>query len=147
VEPFGTARGLSALFMGVVLLPLAGSVSAIFVGARLASHDHPGLAVSTLSASAMQIPLFVTPLLVFAAFWRGTPLTLAFTISELIAIALAVFIAAQLAGDGRSNWLQGAQLLGVYAVLAKMVAQSFLTLTMVQPSLSARASASSAPAL
>ena len=34
-----------------------------------------------------------------------------------MALGLAVFIAVQLAGDGRSTWLQGAQLLGVYAVL------------------------------
>jgi Ca2+:H+ antiporter len=41
-----------------------------------------------------------------------------FTTPEVIAIVLSVAIAGQIAGDGESNWLEGAQLLSVYAILA-----------------------------
>jgi len=35
-----------------------------------------------------------------------------------VAVTLATLIVSVIAGDGRSNWLEGAQLLGVYVILA-----------------------------
>jgi len=44
---------------------------------------------------------------------------LAFTFAGLVlAVLLSVLITGQVAGDGRSDWLKGAQLLAVYLVLA-----------------------------
>jgi Ca2+:H+ antiporter len=37
---------------------------------------------------------------------------------EVIAVTLATLIVSLIAADGRSNWLEGAQLLGVYVILA-----------------------------
>ena len=36
----------------------------------------------------------------------------------MVAVGLAILITGQIAGDGRSNWLEGAQLLVVYSILA-----------------------------
>jgi Ca2+:H+ antiporter len=36
----------------------------------------------------------------------------------VLSILLAVLITAQVSADGRSDWLRGVQLLGVYAILA-----------------------------
>ena len=94
----GNSLGLSPLFMGVVLIPLAGSVSEVLVGMRLARRNQFGLAVTTLSAAAMQVALLVTPVLVLAGLLLGTPLSLAFGLQEVISLGLAVFIAVQLAG-------------------------------------------------
>ena len=65
----------------------------------------------------MQIAFFVAPVLVFASYAFGKPLDLEFTIPEVAAVLVAVGITAQIAGDGESIWLEGAQLLAVYAVL------------------------------
>jgi Ca2+:H+ antiporter len=37
---------------------------------------------------------------------------------ELIALIAGVFITALVSGDGESNWLEGAELLAVYFILA-----------------------------
>jgi Ca2+:H+ antiporter len=43
---------------------------------------------------------------------------LVFTVAEVLAVVLAVAITTQVAGDGESHWLEGAQLLAVYLILA-----------------------------
>jgi Ca2+:H+ antiporter len=43
---------------------------------------------------------------------------LAFPVGLVVTILLSVLITGQIAGDGRSDWLKGAQLLVVYLVLA-----------------------------
>ncbi len=58
------------------------------------------------------------PLLVFASHMMGTPITLEFTIPELAAIVLAVATVVLISGDGECNWIEGAQLLSVYVILA-----------------------------
>ncbi len=68
--------------------------------------------------SSLQIALFVAPLLVFISLLLGNPLTLVFSQFEILALFAAVLIAAFVAADGQSNWLEGAQLLTVYVILA-----------------------------
>jgi len=48
----------------------------------------------------------------------GNPMTLEFNHPELIAMTAASIIAALVAIDGRSNWLEGSMLLAVYGILA-----------------------------
>jgi len=61
----------------------------------------------------------VAPLLVFASYWIGPrPMDLVFTPAEVLAVFVAVLITGQIASDGESNWLEGAQLLAVYLILA-----------------------------
>jgi Ca2+:H+ antiporter len=43
---------------------------------------------------------------------------LLFTTLEIVAVLLGVFIARMVAEDGESNWLEGAMLLMIYAILA-----------------------------
>ena len=47
----------------------------------------------------------------------GNPLTLIFNQFELLALIAAVVITALVSSDGESNWLEGATLLAVYAIL------------------------------
>jgi Ca2+:H+ antiporter len=65
----------------------------------------------------LQIALFVAPVLVFISLLMGNPLTLIFNQFELIAMIAGVLIAALVSSDGESNWLEGAELLGVYVIL------------------------------
>jgi Ca2+:H+ antiporter len=75
------------------------------------------LSLAISLGSSLQIALFVAPLLVFISLILGNPLTLTFNTFELIALFAAVLIAAFIALDGESNWLEGAQLLGVYIII------------------------------
>ena len=76
------------------------------------------LSLSIATGSSLQIALFVAPVLVFLSLPLGNPLTLEFNNFELIALTASGAIAAFIAVDGRSNWLEGAMLLAVYVILA-----------------------------
>jgi Ca2+:H+ antiporter len=66
----------------------------------------------------LQIALFVAPVLVFLSlFLSPEPLLLVFNEFELITLVAASLIAAFIAQDGESNWLEGAMLLAVYAIV------------------------------
>ncbi len=66
----------------------------------------------------MQIALFVAPVLVLLAVPLGQPMTLEFSHLEVLGLGIGVGATTLIALDGESNWLEGAMLLGVYAVLA-----------------------------
>jgi Ca2+:H+ antiporter len=66
-----------------------------------------GIAVS----SSLQIGLLVTPVLVIAGWAIGQPMTLFFENFETVVLFSSVLIVNYLIQDGRSNWLEGVQLL------------------------------------
>jgi Ca2+:H+ antiporter len=60
----------------------------------------------------------VAPLLVLLSYAVSpTPMDLAFSGGLVVAVLLSVLITGQVAGDGRSDWLKGVQLLAVYLIL------------------------------
>lgn len=118
VEPFGESLGLSSLFIGVVIMPLAGAISEIIVGVRTARKNKLDLSLSIASNSVMQMALFVAPLLAFLSLLASQEMTLYFNLFEVIGLVIAVFAAIVIASDSVSNWLEGAQLLALYLILA-----------------------------
>jgi len=60
----------------------------------------------------------VAPVLVLASQFLGpAPMDLAFSPGLVLTVLLSVLITSQVAGDGRSDWLKGVQLLAVYTIL------------------------------
>lgn len=118
VDPFGKALGLTYLFVGIVILPVVGAISEIVSCVRLARNNMVDLAISIPLNGAMQMSLFVVPLLVFLSACAGAPLTLSFALAEVIAVAITVVLAAYIAIDGLTSWLEGAQLLALWGILA-----------------------------
>jgi Ca2+:H+ antiporter len=68
--------------------------------------------------SSTQVAMFVAPLLVFISLAVGHPMDFIFTTFEVAAVGLSTLIVALISLDGRSNWLEGAQLLGAYSIMA-----------------------------
>jgi Ca2+:H+ antiporter len=67
----------------------------------------------------VQVALFVAPVLILASHFLGpAPMDLAFRPGLVLMAVLSVLVTAQIAGDGRSDWLKGTQLLVAYFVLA-----------------------------
>lgn len=110
--------GLSEFFVGIILVPLIGNVAEHLVAVQVALKNQMDLSLSIALGSSLQIALLVAPLLVFLSLLLGNPVTLEFNHPELIAMVATSIIAALVAIDGRSNWLEGAMLLAVYLVLA-----------------------------
>jgi Ca2+:H+ antiporter len=117
VEPVVTQLGVTEFFLGIILVPIVGNVAEHLVGVQAALKNRMELSLAISLGSSLQIALFVAPLLVFASLLMGNPLTLIFNQFELIALVGGALIAALVALDGESNWLEGAQLLVVYAII------------------------------
>jgi Ca2+:H+ antiporter len=125
LEPAVASLGISEFFIGIILIPLIGNLAEHVVGVTLAYKNKMDFSLITSLGSATQIALFAVPVLVFFGLIVGHPVTLVFTPLEVVAVAVGVFIAGYIALDGRSNWVEGLQLISVYAILA--IAFFFLT--------------------
>lgn len=110
--------GISEFFIGIIVVPLVGNVAEHAVAVQTAYKNKMELSMAVSLGSSLQIALFVAPLLVFLSLLMGHPLTLVFNPFEIVALFVGVLIAALVAQDGESNWLEGAQLLTLYVILA-----------------------------
>ncbi len=118
VEPVAHSIGLSPFFVGIIIVPLIGNVAEHVVAMQVALKNRMDLSLGISIGSSLQIALFVTPVLVFASLFFPQHLLLVFTPYELMALAAASIVATLVSQDGESTWLEGAQLLAVYIVLA-----------------------------
>ncbi|MBF2029790.1 MAG: calcium/proton exchanger [Oscillatoriales cyanobacterium C42_A2020_001] len=109
--------GLTALFTGVILLPIVGNAAEHATAVTVAMKNKMDLAVSVAVGSSLQIALFVAPVLVISGWVLGKPMDLNFNPFELVAVAVAVLITNSISSDGRSNWLEGTLLLATYVIL------------------------------
>ncbi len=109
--------GLTALFTGVILLPIVGNAAEHATAVTVAMKNKMDLSLSVAVGSSMQIALFVAPVLVIAGRLMNQPMDLDFNPFELVAVAVAVLIANSISSDGKSNWLEGTLLLAAYTVL------------------------------
>ncbi|MBD2625042.1 calcium/proton exchanger [Trichormus variabilis] len=109
--------GLTALFTGVILLPIVGNAAEHATAVTVAMKNKMDLSVSVAVGSSMQIALFVAPVLVIAGRFMGQPMDLDFNPFELVAVVVSVLIANSISSDGKSNWLEGTLLLATYTVL------------------------------
>ncbi|NWF69427.1 MAG: calcium/proton exchanger [Chloroflexi bacterium] len=116
VEPVTQQLGLTEFFLGIVLIPLVGNIAEHLVAVEVAIKNKMELSLAVSLGSSIQIALFVAPLLVFISLLFNQRLLLVFTDFELIALGGATLVAALIALDGESNWLEGAMLLVVYLI-------------------------------
>jgi Ca2+:H+ antiporter len=118
VEPVVKELGLTEFFIGIVVIPLIGNVAEHLVAVEVAIKNKMELSISVSLGSSLQVALFVAPLLVFIGLLFGNPVLLIFSSFELIALFGASLIAALITLDGETTWLEGAQLLAVYLIIA-----------------------------
>jgi Ca2+:H+ antiporter len=118
VESARTQLGVTEVFIGVIVVAIIGNAAEHSTAVWMAMKDKMDLSLGIAIGSSLQIALFVAPVLVFTSWFLGHPMDLEFTIPEVVAVIVAVFIVAEISKDGRTNWLEGVQLLSVYLILA-----------------------------
>jgi Ca2+:H+ antiporter len=118
IEGFIESFDLTPFFVGVVLIPTIGNLAEHLVAVQLAAKNKMEFAMAVSYGSSQQVALFVAPVLVLVGVLIGQPMNLVFTPLEVAAVAAAVGISALIALDGESNWMEGALLMIVYAILA-----------------------------
>ena len=118
IEPTAHELGLSNIFVGVFVVAILGNAAEHATAITAALKDRMDLSLSIAIGSSVQVALFVAPVLVLASLFLGpSPMDLAFPAGLVLTVLLSVLITGQVAGDGRSDWLKGMQLLAVYLVL------------------------------
>jgi Ca2+:H+ antiporter len=119
IEPTAREFGLSNVFVGVFVVAIIGNAAEHATAISAAWEDRMDLSLSIAIGSSAQIALFVAPVLALTSLFLGpAPMDLAMPPGLVLIMLLSVLITGQVAGDGRSDWLKGMQLLTVYAILA-----------------------------
>jgi Ca2+:H+ antiporter len=116
----GAARrmGVNMTFIGIIIVAIVGNAAEHGTAVMMALKNKMDITVGIALGSSIQIAMFVAPVLVFGGLILHHPLSFLFSIPELTAIGFSVIIAAFIAGDGKSHWLEGAQLLAAYLIIA-----------------------------
>jgi Ca2+:H+ antiporter len=118
IQPVVETLGLTAFFVGVIILPVIGNLAEQLVAVQLALKNRMEFSMAVSYGASLQVALFVAPALVILGVLTGHPMNLVFAPLEVAAVAAAVGISALIALDGESNWLEGALLVIVYLILA-----------------------------
>jgi Ca2+:H+ antiporter len=117
VEEATKGLGLTALFTGVIVLPLVGGVAEYITAVSVAAKNNMDLSVSVAMGSSLLVALLMAPMFVLVGQAIGQPMDLSFNPFEVVAVAIAVIVTNLISLDGRSNWLEGVLLLATYVIL------------------------------
>jgi Ca2+:H+ antiporter len=118
-EGTGKTLGMSETFIGIIILAIVGGAAESGSAISMATKNKMDLTVGIALGSCIQIALFVAPALVLVSYLAAPhPLELSFGRAELGSLFLAILMGTIVAGDGRSNWYKGVQLIMVYVIMA-----------------------------
>jgi Ca2+:H+ antiporter len=118
LDPAIKSLGLSEAFVGLIVIPIIGNAAEHSSAVLFALRNKVDVTLEIAIGSSTQIALFVAPALVFISLLVGHPMTFVFTTFEVAAVALSTVLVFMISIDGRSNWLEGAQLVGAYGIMA-----------------------------
>jgi Ca2+:H+ antiporter len=118
LEPALEDLGLSELFVGLIVIPIIGNAAEHSSAVMFALRDKVDVTLEIAIGSSTQIALFVAPALVFISLLVQHPMDFVFSTFEVAAVALSTILVFMISSDGRSNWLEGAQLTGAYVIMA-----------------------------
>jgi Ca2+:H+ antiporter len=118
LEPALADIGLSKFFVGLIVIPIIGNAAEHSSAVVFALKNRLDITLEIAIGSSVQIALFVAPLLVFISLAVGHPMSFLFSPFEIAAVALSALLVSMVSRDGESNWLEGAQLLGTYVIMA-----------------------------
>jgi Ca2+:H+ antiporter len=122
LRPAMATLRISEEFVGLVIVAIAGNAVEHLVGVQAAMRNQADLALSLILNSALQVALALAPVLVLLSLVIGPePMTLVVQPLLIGALALAGLLAALITLDGRSTWLEGLALIGLYVIIAASV--------------------------
>jgi Ca2+:H+ antiporter len=110
---------ISPSFTGLVIVALAGNAVENVVGIQFAARNQPDFAISVILNSSLQVALGLIPVLVLLSFViGGVHLTLVLPPLLVVALLLTSLLSTIIIYDGKSTWLEGLALIGLYAIIA-----------------------------
>jgi len=117
IESVRDSVGLTEVFVGVIVVAIVGNAAEHSTAILMAMKNKMDLTVNIAIGSSLQIALFVAPVLIFLSYLFGRPMDLEFTMPEVVAVVVSVYVLFQISEDGETNWIEGIQLLSLYVIL------------------------------
>lgn len=117
IDAIVESHKISKNFIGLILIPIVGNAAEHVTACVVAVRNKMDLAMGVAIGSSIQIALLVTPALVLLGWIMNQPMSLHFETFETIAFALSVLVVTYTVQDGKSNYLEGAMLLGLYLII------------------------------
>ncbi|HET7465472.1 MAG TPA: calcium/proton exchanger [Candidatus Dormibacteraeota bacterium] len=118
LDPAVAALHIPTVFVGLILIPVIGNAAEHASAVFFALKDRLNVTLEIAVGSSSQVAMFVAPVLVFISLVIGHPMDFIFTGFEIAIVGMATLIVIVVSLDGRTNWLEGVQLLGAYLVIA-----------------------------
>ncbi|KAF4609990.1 hypothetical protein D9613_010509 [Agrocybe pediades] len=109
---------VSKEWITLIIIPILTNAAEHTTAVVVASKGKFDLAMSVAVGSCIQIALFVIPILVLVAWGMGKPLTLLFDPLETVVLFFSVLLVKFSVEDGKSHWMSGMCLIGVYILIA-----------------------------
>jgi Ca2+:H+ antiporter len=109
---------LSPIFVGLIVIPIIGNAAEHSSAVFFALRNKLDVTLEIAVGSSTQVALFVAPAMVFISLILGRPMDFIFSAFEIGAVSIATLVVSVIALDGRSNWLEGLQLISVYCMIA-----------------------------
>lgn len=111
--------GFSQTFLGLIVVAILTNIPEHISALSFARKNNMTLSLEIGMSSALQIALFVVPVLVLlSTALTGTTLNLEFNPFALVSLFMTAMIANYIGSDGICHWLEGAQLIAVYLLIA-----------------------------
>jgi Ca2+:H+ antiporter len=122
LRPAMASIGMSEAFAGLIVVALAGNAVENLAGVSAAWRGDANLSLSLILNSALQVILFLWPVVVLLS-TIVAPASLTFILSPLLlgALVVSAILVFAIVLDGEANALEGAALLGLYVILAAAV--------------------------
>jgi Ca2+:H+ antiporter len=122
LEPAMAQFGMSEAFAGLIVVAIASNAVENLAGVTSAAKGRGDLSMSLILNSALQVVLFLTPVIVLLSFFVApVPLTLIISPLLLGTLAVSVLLVIFIVTDGEANAFEGAMLLGLYVIIAAAV--------------------------
>lgn len=113
------ANGVSAEFVGLILLPIVGNAAEHATAVTVAIKDKMDLAIGVAVGSSMQVALLVIPFTVVLGWILGNDtMNLSFDGFQVAVLFVSILVVNYLIGDGKSHWLEGVLLQALYLIIA-----------------------------
>jgi Ca2+:H+ antiporter len=119
VQQAAVALGITPAFVGIIIVALVGGAAEMVSAFSGARKDKLDLSVGIALGSAVQIALFVAPVLVLTSYLIGpAPMDLQFWRGAVAMMLIASVTATFVTSTGRSAWFIGALTMTVYVFFA-----------------------------
>jgi len=112
VDGLAKAMDVGKTFVGLVLIPTACNAAKCVNAIATSRRIRMDLAIRGIVGSVLQITLFATPFLVLLGWIIEQPMTFNFDVFEGAVLFLAVIVVSCLIQDGRTNYFEGAMMVG-----------------------------------